>query len=301
MDDPREIQVDPTGKPTRPARRKAVILPAVAALAVAGTAAAVLLPGAFAAAEDPAESDSKADAGKAAQNVEQPEYPLPDLPPLEDNQRYLWDSLDDGRQSDAADEYGAAFYDWFDAADFTFTDDSDIVVQDLEIIKETQSGDGSATGDPTGEKIPVYSVWAEARTGNEHGDMLSMRVHPKAAFKAGAGEGYEYLASCTDYEEQVDGFTAAVRFDCEQTERAGGSKLLTVTESRVNSATDGLFRIKNTAVLFRADGTAVVVSDETPSIGYTGEYPVDADVTPHFGAEELTELAQSMPDTIVEG
>lgn len=301
MDDSRDSQPDPTGTSTRSARRKAIILPAVAALAVAGTAGAILLPGAFAAAEDTLDTGSKSGGAQAAAKVEQPEYPLPDLPQLDDDQRYTWDSMDEGEQSDAADEYGDAFYDWFAATDFEFTDTSDIILQDYEIWKETFSDDGSATGSPTGDSVPTYAVGAVAGTGDELGDNLSMRVHPKASFKPGPGEGYEYLATCTDYEEQVDGLTVAVRFECEEVDGPDGSRYLTVTETHVDTENDDLYRVTNTAVLYRADGTAIVVSDEAPGSEYSGDYPIDADATPHFGAGELAELAQSMPDVIVEG
>lgn len=127
--------------------------------------------------------------------------------------------------------------------------------------------------------------------GAEHADGLGMEIYPVGGFTDGT-DGIFDLAACEDYETPANGGrTLDHQLDCDESDGPNGELVRTVREDMTGS--DGGWSVTLTSILYREDGTAVVVTDTVED--WEGAEVRD----PELGFDDLTALAAAMPDTVV--
>lgn len=266
--------------------------------AVGGLTAAVAVVAAVAVTLTGLATPSPAD--EAADGVEQPEYPLPELPEPPEGAEYRWnDVLGTTETSTAATAYGESFRDWFADNGMELAHWPGTAIGSRELFGGNPA---ESDWDFEGITIPYYGIksrvdpedfatMADAgRVGYGEDDTVSLRVHPRGSFEPGAGDTYEYLATCTD--DVALGINDGWRdadYTCDETTGPDGE--LVLRQHAVFEHDHGLWVTVNRVIVFRADGTAVEVDDEVRS---------DAESSLPLSLDELTDLALSMPDAIVE-
>lgn len=244
---------------------------------------------------------------------EQPSHPLPELEPLADDDHYVAGIVpdDEGKRTDAADEYGDAYVEWFAdnmGVEFEqwpgvrvfeekigYWSDKDKEVIDIGGFWPPRYRIGAvAGGGPDGPS----SWFSHSFSGDRYFDELSLTVYPRDSFLPGSGEGAQYLQDCQErqYNDVVTEQTCT-----DETGPEGERILRAVTEEKNSDDMDsGIMTKTLTVTVFREDGTAVQVGNSVPGVsmednmGY-GKYETEMDF------DDLTDLALSMPDAIVTG
>lgn len=280
-------------------KRRAVGIAAGAVLTVAAlTAGALALPQ-FVTDRSDAAADDK---------VEQPEYPFPDLKPPDDGFYYeIHPSREEGERSKAADEYGKAFTEWFASEqDLTFTDWPGMRVDEDEVLlfEANTENNGTLIGDP----LPRYRIGPtgyddempvdfEHRFGDRKvSDFLSLTVYPRGSFLDGSGDAVGHLANCED----TTGEETILDVTCTESTGPDGEKIIASDTINKERKTGDIWQKFRTVVVYRADGTAVMTNDSIPGFDGEGAHStLDPDLDPYLSIDDLTDLALSMPDTVV--
>lgn len=293
-------------------RRRSAVGGAIASGIAAVVAVAVLVaPG--------APPDDRGTFGEAA--APQPAFPLPALDPGTD---YVWhDPYGDPQITDATEETtkawhaavaeieGATLYAHADNGDWvplTETNRNPITRDERDMYRIVGDQKTDPDTEPVGYAAPYFNGGdvALAFGGSVLADSLWVSVHANGSFLPGAGQPYgnstdeaaPYLAAgCEDYGYQGhDEVVATVDYTCAESTGPGDERVLTV---RTLMARDGLvFHRELTVVLYRLDGTAVVVTDQLTDISKTRTSMAEADLglTP----ENLLGLALALPSVTVD-
>ncbi|MGH8877099.1 MAG: hypothetical protein ACRD0P_07155 [Stackebrandtia sp.] len=289
-----------------------------AALA-AVVAAALALP--------PAVPDEPAPATPAAPNDEQPEYTLPKL---DDKLGYTWEPTTESSQTKATKQITKAFVKQLASFEGVKVDDLDgeptafkpgdmspVERQERELWPDDKDAEPKPLVDEKGEVYspPVY-MSTEKRylrfPGAEQSEGVRLRVnapgtfvdgrpekavaHPVGLGESGIGPSpmdVEYLADNCDGFSWKDehGKDAKTEFDCEKTSVDEGTVLAT---ERTDNYSNGNVAISRAVVLYRDNGTAVVIENQ-PSLQKPG-----AGGEPTLDNEQLVAIAQAIPDVTVE-
>ena len=265
----------------------------------------------------------------------QPTYPLPGL---DGDKQWTWklDGLSNGgpTRTEATEEITDALWSWIESRDDLAVTRYDPAANSYVpvtretfpgVVRDTQSlyevADGTDT--PQGYQRPVYRL-GESVYGQEHDDLswtfaenadanimddsLRLAFYPKGSFVYGAQSArrgdpaepdvHNLVAGCDGYSYDAGEYAPRVgTFSCEESTGPNGERVVAVTWNETTGTTS--HRTSRTVVLYRNDGNAVVVSDSA----YTSSHDIDAvpaDPRLVLSAEELTELAASMPDVVVE-
>lgn len=245
-----------------------------------------------------------------------PSFPLPKL---DDDQQYYW--FPNGfSETDATKEITAELWDYLDKHHTQLRlgklpEDADAVVartkRQLWTAVETQ-GSYDAGPEADGSKMlyqqPVYSFATGPKfdgvrfdTGKSvDGETLTVDVYPKDGFKPGtadvSGEPLlpprpEFLVEgCEDYKanDEASGMRSFA-FSCSHPDASSKRDALAVKRT-VSAYDGGDTGITNTVVLYRDDGTAVVVS-----MTVSAPKPID----PSLSTAELLRIAEAIPDVPV--
>ena len=302
--------------------RRLVVTGAVAAVLAIGTPVGLLAT----AGADPSDPDH---AAPAADPLEPP-YDLPQ-PAMKDGYHYQWDYWGDfangpGNWEDAqpvpteeTEKYDAAMWDYFDstyddvavdanpnAGQTEWVDPDDepnqhVLREELE-LNEYAPDEPMPTATLSTEPIPNYSYSQEVRLGGADAagpDWIQLTVYPEGGYRPGdpGNEDPTYLYTCTD--RPGTGQPAAADRECEESTGPNGETIVTITASNSIGDADSPTETTRdlTTVLYRADGTAIVLFDEGPTAIENNELTTVYD--PTMSADEQLALLLSMPDTPV--
>ena len=281
-------------------------------LALAGTGAAVVAAAVAVALAVPGVmseggTDDSGPIGEAV--VEQPAFPLPELDP---DKGYYWMPLvsgsaptDETRTLDAAyREHMATLIDG-------------LVTSDLKPMQRYERGiESQAVDDAEGnnELLPYsaplyYGGGAAVRSEDgEHQDTVTVEVSAKGSFLPGPGQPFganggapaPYLVpGCEDYSYNGHGIEEnrlSVDFECSTSTGPDGEQVLSVTHL-LRAAGGELRSVRQYVVVYRLDGTAIVVTDNLEAIGQ--EVADLRGVEPGLSEQDLLALALAMPDVVV--
>lgn len=264
------------------------------------------------------------------ERFEQPEFTLPDL---DDDEYYHWGDDESTEQTKATKEITKAFWahmketydglelyredDLASAAPVGEVDPQPIVRVDNELWTDpdAEHNGSDETFDKDDyiepEKIheqPLYTLWPGAEgtysefrfAGSDHGDDLTVKVHPKGGFVEGVPDDPrpqpgkypphpQYLVeNCGKFSWNKSG-PVDVEVDCRERTVSTGRVLIA---ERVDTSEHGSIT-QRTVVLYREDGTAVVVEDVP--------FKPDAhEMSASLDADALIAIAQAIPETVVQ-
>lgn len=316
------VQIVARGKRSVRGRRLKAGGAATAGIAVLA-AGALLLPSAFAGNNDG--PDRLGDGQAADSPAEQPKFTLPDVEE-KDGYKYQWDAEgtakdpngmhdDSSTTTDATAQYDKAFWkymqDNFDEIGVTvapkietyvpMTDGNRPVLTRNMMELNEYPGNGEDPTSVSTEAIPQYGLNVDLTLSGKKSkvdDLIIATVYPNGGFKSGEGDTFEYLYTCEASKAGPSGKQAAAqKHTCEESTGPNGEKIVNISTSFMTGTEKMTERGReNTAVVYREDGTAVVVSDSSMFLDRESRDVADPTMT----AEQLTELALSMPGDIVE-
>lgn len=261
--------------------------------------------------------------------VTQPEFPLPTMDPDAD---YVWSPMtglepvtdataatDDAWRAAfaaAAAETGADVYVNVDPSaptgaewvPFSEAGYSPVVRRENRLFRVVGGSTWAPDLEETGYVAPYF--WggdlALSRDPGQQADVLSVRVLANGSFLPGAGQPYSSpvdppapyaVAGCEDYTYHLDAGSSpiAVDYTCADLAGPAGERVL-VVETALAKET-GTFHRELAVVLYRADGTAVVVQDSLTSFDIFRPATLpDATI---LDAARLLDIALAMPSVVV--
>ncbi|CAM3095842.1 hypothetical protein [Stackebrandtia soli] len=256
-------------------------------------------------------------------NVTQPEVTLPELDP---DKTYEWSPLfwdEDIERTEATEAYTEALRSVFDelypGIDFDqegmFGGGGEPEVVDIvnTLSKVTEVVDeGSYDVEPIHSQ-PLYetSVEGENNTtvapyalfpGAEFTERLDMQVWPAGGFTTGT-DGPTDLIDCesTEYQSDFEG-KAIEDITCTETTGPNGELIRQAVASTSHSGTGATYWRVHTTVVYRTDGTAVVIENQVAKEDEdTGDALADlGDRAPAMSLEDQITVALALPNAIVE-
>lgn len=228
---------------------------------------------------------------------------------------YGWNPGFVGKDTPEADAYGEAFWAYLERTYPGHTDMTAELLKDrigdatgvhakvrdhtAELVKGVSANEAW----PTGDVMPIYLLEFNQNgfssdtmiqlPGEEHPDGLGLAIYPVGGFTTGVNGVFD-LAQCEDYEHGANGDrTIRESYTCGETTGPNGELVRTIRQASTEVGGGG-WAVKLSTILYRADGTAVVVTDGVED--WAGERPQADPVLDH---QELLALAAAMPDTVV--
>lgn len=278
-----------------------------ATLGVAGlTAVALLL--------TPVDGGQTDERGAAADTVEQPEFELPDID-VKPGEKLQWlrKSDEESGPTKETEAFSAAFWEHLENEydDIGIADNAENTIEPLTDANMTAMTRDfmwlnyvEEDSEPTPvqhDPIPRYQLHTEVSLDREDViDAIEVTVYPKGSFEAGAGTEHDYrnLYTCDHRDGGPEGVdpTEATR-DCTEETGPGGEKIARIkTEHEVYDEFAGS---DLQVVVYRADGTAIVVRDV-----FATKHLNDVDRSGEkltLDLDQLTELALALPDDVLVG
>lgn len=257
------------------------------------------------------------------------------LPTLDDASVYAWSETDSKpTPSPGATAVGDAVYAWATAwpsgaaySPVNRSDGSDpgIVSADVEpLTPENYRGververgldhwlDGTPVGrvEPTGYVQPTYDGGEVVidTDGDGHGYGVSVTVVPAHGYVEGHGayrsdRNHEtfaprLIAGCDDHPVGEGDTARVISFVCDSFTTSGGADVLVSTETVTRAELEDRGSARTTVVLYRSDGTAVIVRGR---FGVLPDLSVEppATATPDVTVEDLVALAEALPTVAV--
>ncbi|CAM3573308.1 hypothetical protein [Stackebrandtia soli] len=234
-------------------------------------------------------------------NIDDLEYDYPDLD-LEPSQfdDYGWQLVRGPNENDDTVSYTKAVDIWSSDRAITlsptrvgpYVDEDDFIPPN--VMKRFLAGFyDSASEDFVGGAIPRYATAFTARhEGRSDASVFQLEVLARGDYPRNAGAGPEFLVDCEPSPSSGRG-SAAVRVDrtCTELTTSNGERAVQAIELRYRGEDETLAYRVDVTVLFREDGTAVIVTERSEI-----DDPTDP---PVFGPAEGLELAELMPDVPV--
>ncbi|CAM3573424.1 hypothetical protein [Stackebrandtia soli] len=274
--------------------------------AVAAIAAIALLLPAMTSAAPPLVNEATGPDVETGDAVEQPYFPYPEFEP-DPNLSYEWRWVDEGTTTDATAAYSESLVDWIERFDVDITPANDELpdLPDDRLLslyraeRQLVGYDGNADDTPIGAPVPHYGAKFDVKpTDHELRVEIVIEIWANGSYEPGEGATVPYLYSCQDRDPGPAAFQAGAKRTCGEKVTNDGESVVDLTELVYGDFDGEPYSLMDKAViLYRSDGVAIQISQISPGAEDDDGAPID---TSYFTTEELTALATSMPEAIVE-
>ena len=257
------------------------------------------------------------------------------LPALDDASVYAWAETDtEPVSSPGATAVGDALYAWTTEwpsgtvySPVTRGDASEpgivsaavepLTPENYRVVERVERGldhwlDGTPVGriEPTGYVQPTYEGGDVVidTDGDGHGYGVSVTVVPAQGYAEGYGAyrsdrnketfAPHLIAGCDDHPVGEGDTSRVITFECDSLTSAGGADVLVSTENIDHFNLDDRSSARTTVVLFRSDGTAVVVQGRFGVLPDLSVKP-PATATSDLTIDDLVALAEALPTVAV--